>query len=520
MRNREATFLILIVLLTALAVWIDFAPNNSWLGRDVSTRLGLDLQGGTQVLLKAQDIGVERQIMQTASRVIEQRVNGLGVSEAVVQLSGNDRIIVELPGVSNPDQAIETLRSTGQLEFIDTGGQYLQPGSVVRTSNNPDPVALRTATEETIAPTSTLTLTGTEVLSDTGALSGTETLTGTGALTGTSGTTSTQTLSDTSALTETIPSEPTGPIYTSITSGGDLDSNSVQPVFGGSQNIGSQYAVTFAFRGESASRLADFTGRNVGQPMCIVLDNVVNSCATIQNALVGGSGQITTQTREEAEILFNQLKYGALPVSLGIESSRTVSATLGQNSVDASLVAGAVGLVVVALFMILYYRLPGVLATVALLIYTAIVFAIYKLIPITLTLAGIAGFILSIGIAVDANVLIFARLKEELRKGRSLRTAVEAGFDEAWPAIRDSSAATLITSVILYMFGSSFGVSIIKGFALTLGLGILVSLFTAVMVTRTFLRLIVPLRVAQNPWMFELEEASGLDQNRRGDVAA
>jgi preprotein translocase subunit SecD len=182
--------------------------------------------------------------------------------------------------------------------------------------------------------------------------------------------------------------------------------------------------------------------------------------------------------------------------------------------VAVSLVAGAVGLAIVGLFMLLFYRLPGLLAAIALLIYTAITFAFYRLIPITLTLPGIAGFILSIGIAVDANVLIFARLKEELRRGKSLRAAVEAGFDEAWPAIRDSSASTLITSVILYLFGNSFGVSIIKGFAITLALGILISLFTAISVTRTFLRLIVTVPAAQNPWMYNLEDAAGLEHER------
>jgi preprotein translocase subunit SecD len=275
------------------------------------------------------------------------------------------------------------------------------------------------------------------------------------------------------------------------------------------------FAVSFAFRNESATRLETFTSQNVQKLMCIVLDNVVNSCATIQSALIGGSGEISTSTREESEQLFTQLKYGALPVGLQVESSRTVSATLGQDSVAASILAGIVGLVVVALFMVLYYRLPGLLATLALLIYTALSFALYRLIPITLTLAGIAGFILSIGLAVDANVLIFARLKEELRRGKSLRSSVEAAFVESWPAIRDSNAATLITSLILFLFGNSFGVSIIKGFALTLGLGIILSMFTAIVVTRTFLRLIVPLSIAQNPWMFELEEAPGLERDRK-----
>lgn len=478
MRSRDATLLVLTLIVTGLALWIDFAPDNRWLNRDVRTRLGLDLQGGTQVLLRAQEPNVARDVMETAEQVVDRRVNGLGLSETIVQLSGNDRIIVELPGVTNPEQVSETLRGTGKLEFIaNVDGQGFsntdapQQGSVVRTSGSPTPRIRSTVP-----------------------------------------TTSTTELSSTAALSETLT---TGPVYASITDGRDLNTSQVQPQFGNNQTPGaSQFAVGFAFNGNSASQLERFTSQNVGRLMCIVLDNVVNSCATIQSALIGGSGQITTGTRAEAERLYTQLKYGALPVSLQVESSRTVSATLGQDSVNASLLAGAVGLIIVALFMILYYRLPGVLATVALLIYTAISFALYRLIPITLTLAGIAGFILSIGLAVDANVLIFARLKEELRRGKSLRAAVEAGFSEAWPAIRDSNASTLITSAILFLFGNSFGVSIIKGFALTLGLGILVSLFTAITVTRTFLRLIVPLRMAQNPWMFELESAPGLDRER------
>lgn len=478
MRSREATFLILILIIAGLALWIDFAPDNRWLGRDVKTRLGLDLQGGTQVLLRSQEPNTPSDVMQTAEQVVDRRVNGLGLSETIVQLSGNDRIIVELPGVTNPEQVSETLRGTGKLEFIaNVDGQGFstadapQQGQTVRTTGSPNP----------------------RVQSST-PISGTNSL------------------SETQALSNTLSS---GPIYQSITDGKDLNSSQVQPRFGNTQTPGaSQFAVGFAFNNESATRLERFTSQNVSKLMCIVLDNVVNSCATIQSALLGGSGEITTSTRAEAERLFTQLKYGALPVALQVESSRTVSATLGQDSVNASLLAGAVGLIIVALFMILYYRLPGVLATVALLIYTAISFALYRLIPITLTLAGIAGFILSIGLAVDANVLIFARLKEELRHGKSLRAAVEAGFNEAWPAIRDSNASTMITCVILFVFGNSFGVSIIKGFALTLGLGILISMFTAIVVTRTFLRLIVPLRAAQNPWMFELEAAPGLERER------
>ena len=465
MRSRDIYSLIFILLIAGIALSIVFAPEGRWLfNRNVSVRLGLDLRGGIQVLLRAAE-PVERSVMQTAAGVIERRINGLGVAESVVQLSGNDRIIVEIPGIDNPEQAIETLRGTGKLEFIDTKGEFLAPGTIVRTTGSPNPVALR--------PTATVT--GTE---------------------------------------EITPTVPEGPIYESITDGKDLDLNAVQPPQIAGQSLTNQFAVPFAFTGESARRLEQFTAANIQRPMCIVLDNQVFSCPVVQAALIGGRGEITTSTRQDAEQIYTQLKYGALPVPLQVESSRTVSASLGQGSVDASIVAGLVGLLTVALFMILFYRLPGFLATVALLLYTVISFALYQLIPVTLTLPGIAGFILSIGVAVDANVLIFARLKEELRRGRSLNASIDAAFVEAWPAIRDSSVATLITCTILFMFGNTFGVSLIKGFALTLGLGILLSLFTAMVVTRTFLHVINPLPFAQNPWLYELKDAPGMRHAR------
>jgi preprotein translocase subunit SecD len=487
-RNREVISLILILIVAGLASWIVFAPDNRWIGRDVSIRLGLDLQGGTQVLLRSEG-EVSREIMQVAKGVIERRVNGLGVSESVVQLSGTDRIIVELPGVKDPVQAVETLRGTGRLEFIDTQGQFLQTGTVVRTSGNPSPSALLQApTALAITPLPQAT-----AVPDPNA-------------------TAAPTVVVPTAIPVVPTIDPNLPIYQSITNGADLDTNSVQPRFGQGQTVSNQYAVSFAFTGASAGQLETFTSQNIQRPMCIVLDNVVFSCPVVQAALIGGSGEITTATRADAERIFNQLKYGALPIALQVESSRTVSATLGQNSVDASIRAGIIGVAIVGLFMCFYYRLPGVLATIALLLYAAMSFAIYKLIPVTLTLPGIAGFILSVGIAVDANVLIFARLRDELRNGKTLRSAVELGFDEAWPAIRDSSAATIITSVILFLFGNSFGVSLIIGFALTLGLGILLSLFTAVIVTRTLLRLVAPLSIAQNPWMYDMKEAAGLQR--------
>lgn len=453
MQNRNLLSLLLIISATGLALAVNFAPNNIFLGRDVSIRLGLDLQGGIQVLLRSADPDATADEIATAARVIEQRVNALGVGETVVQQAGNNRIIVELPGVANPEQAIETLRGTGRLEFIDSQGQYLAEGTIVRTSSSPNPPQL--------------------------AESGTVT--------------------DVTSL---------GPIYQSITDGADLDTSAVQPTFSQGGALGSRPAVSFAFRGESARRLASFTAANVGRPMCIVLDNVVVSCPVINAALTDGSGIIEVSTEADRNRIFNQLKYGALPVPLVIETSRTVTATLGRESVAASITAGVVGLAVVAAFMILFYRGPGVVATVALIIYTIISFAIYRLIPITLTLPGIAGFILSIGLAVDANVLIFARLREEYRRGRDIRSALELGFVESWPAIRDSSVSTLITSIVLFMFGNSFGVSLIKGFALTLGLGIVISLFTAVVVSRTFLRLLLPLFSDERAWWFGVDRRS------------
>ena len=197
------------------------------------------------------------------------------------------------------------------------------------------------------------------------------------------------------------------------------------------------------------------------------------------------------------------MRYGALPVPLRVAESRAVGPTLGQDSVRKSINAGVIGLLVVIVFMLLYYRLPGVLADFALIIYALLVFALFKLIPVTLTLPGIAGFVLSVGMAVDANILIFERMKEELRGGRALRSAIDIGFARAWPSIRDSNASTLITCVILFWFGSNFGASIVKGFALTLAIGVLVSLFTAITVTRTFLHLVMNnMDLSRNRWWF------------------
>jgi preprotein translocase subunit SecD len=240
------------------------------------------------------------------------------------------------------------------------------------------------------------------------------------------------------------------------------------------------------------------------------MDKKVISCPVIQSPITGGSGVINGQfTLQSAQALQIQLQYGALPIPLKVVDSTEVGPTLGAEAVQQSIVAGLIGLGIVLAFMLLYYRLPGLLADLALLIYAAVTFALFRMIPVTLTLAGIAGFILSIGMAVDANILIFERMKEELRAGRSLHAAVDAGFSRAWTSIRDSNFSTLITCAILYWFGSTFGASIIQGFAVTLAIGVIVSLFTAVLVSRTFLQLIV-----ETGWVRDLRWY-GLDQAGR-----
>jgi preprotein translocase subunit SecD len=257
-------------------------------------------------------------------------------------------------------------------------------------------------------------------------------------------------------------------------------------------------------QGAAISKFSTYTANHIGDYLTVTLDRQVISSPQIQSQ-IPGNGQITGQfTYTAANQLVSVLKYGALPITFTIAGEEQVGATLGQDSINRSLLAGVVGLSIVMLFMILYYRLPGFLADIALILYTIASFAIFKLIGVTLTLAGIAGFILSIGMAVDANVLIFERVKEELRAGRLLASAIDIGWKRAWPSIRDSNFSTLITCGVLYAFGTNFGATIIVGFATTLFLGVAVSLFTAVVVTRTFLNLLVPTGVINHPALFGL----------------
>jgi preprotein translocase subunit SecD len=295
-----------------------------------------------------------------------------------------------------------------------------------------------------------------------------------------------------------------------------------------------QFMIAFELTEDGGSIFEEYTARNVGKYLSIVLDKEVISSPVIRSAIPDGQGVIQGDfTPEEAQKLVVQLRYGALPVPLRVETTRTIGPTLGQDSVQRSIQAGAVGLLVVLLFMLIYYRLPGLLADLALILYGLLNLAVYKvgwpilllisllmivsyfldrkdvwplilggvllvgtivfasagLTGVTLTLPAITGFILSTGMAVDANILVFERMKEELRAGRSLGAAIEAGFSRAWTSIRDSNISTLITCAILYYFGSTFGAGSVRGFAITLALGVIINMFTAITVTRTFMRL-------------------------------
>jgi protein-export membrane protein SecD len=450
MRNSTIS-LVLVLLLAAVTLYLVLPVDHPvWVERVVSFgsenprdltnfKLGLDLQGGTQVLLEA-DIegGGEPQAgaMAAAKTIVENRVNGLGVSEAVVQEQGTDRLIVELPGVDNPDQAVETLRSTGQLEFIDPAGTALSQGMVINTTNHP-----------TLAD---------DLQADIAA-----------------GT----------ATPENIPYP--GQVFQTVMTG-DVLRNALA-----TQDQFSQWVINFELTGPGSDQFYEYTRTHIGQPMAIVLDGRVLSAPTI-NAAIRDSGTISGLfTSEEAESLAVQMRYGALPVPLRVADIQTIGASLGQESVNSSLRAGLIGIGAVLLFMLMMYRLPGLLADVALVIYVLLNLAIFKLIPVTLTLPGIAGFILSVGMATDANILIFERMKDELRNGRSIRLAVESGFDRAWLAIRDGNLSTLISCAVLYWFGNTFGASVVKGFAITLSIGVILSMFTAVTITRTFMRAIL-----------------------------
>lgn len=419
---------------------------------NITQSLGLDLVGGLRVLLQA-DIPVSNftveDLSETANNV-SRRVNALGLTEATVQVQGRDRILVELPGVRDPEQAIATIQQTALLEFVDFGGLSGQVLDFVG---------------EKIVTTEQVEMQQNSTAEDTG---------------------------EDDPFADRRAHPVTGLPFETVMSGAGLQAASA--VLAPAQGTGApQWLINFEIKPEFQEIFGNFTASRIGEPMAIVLDGEVLSAPTIQARLSDG-GVISGQfTEEEANTLALQLRSGALPIPLRVESAQEVGATLGQESVRLSIQAGVVGVVVVLAFMLIYYRVPGLAADFALIVFVFLNIAVFKLLPVTLTLPAITGFLISIGTAVDGNILIFERIKEELRAGLSLDDALQAGFDRAWTSIRDSNLSTIIICAILFMFGQTPGASIVAGFAVTLAIGLILNLFTAVIVTRTFLYIIVNL---------------------------
>ncbi len=406
------------------------------LGRPLELRRGLDLQGGVQLTLQADMKNIaekdRQQALDSARDVIDRRVNMYGVSEPVVQSakSGNDyRVIVELPGVTDMDEAMNLVGRTARLEFRE-------PDESTESAE----AQMREATAS--------------------------------AMLGLDASTAAQ-------LKEYIATQPR---YKST----ELTGNELKRATVTFSPQINEPQVNLEFKDKGTKLFADLTTKYVGKTIAIYLDEEQVSAPRVNVPITDGNAVISGGfTVPQAQQLATQLNAGALPVPIQVIEQRTVGATLGNQSVERSIIAGAVGVGLVALFMLALYGFQGFLADIALVLYALISLFLFRFIPVTLTLAGIAGFILSIGMALDANILIFERIREEIRWGKSRKEALRLGFSRAWSSIRDSNVSSLITCFILY----SFGTGIIRGFALTLAIGIFVSLFTAITVTRTLLHM-------------------------------
>lgn len=489
-RYANGLMLAFIAVLTGFSIWVvwpdmphrylpDFLPLPSGTGLHIgdfdreSMRLGLDLKGGTRVLLEADSRGAASNLddaLNGAVNIINRRVNAFGVSEAEVQRQGANRISVQLPGVS-PEEANNLIGKTAELEFREP---QIENGSIVCQTPDGGTTAIPAQT-------------GRLRVDDQG----------NGSCLDQSGTVVGQPIWKPAAGSDGTPL--TGRFLSSATTVFDQVGNPL---------------IQIKFNGQGGDLFEQITGRLVGFPLGIFIDDDLISAPTVNTRISGGEGTITGVSLDEGKTLTAQLNAGALPVPLNAIQTQEVDATLGDDAVRKSIQAGEIGILVVMFFMIIYYRLPGVLASLALITYTATVLMIFKLWPVTLSLAGIAAFVLSVGMAVDANILVFERMKEELRGGRTLVNAIEVGFGRAWTSIRDSNVATLITCAILYWFGDQFNANPVKGFAVTLAIGVFVSMFSAVFVTRTLLRAWVGTAMTRHLWWF------GIDPSQIGQPAA
>ena len=438
--QRNILFLVVVVLLVGAAIYFIVPP-------DQKTKLGLDLQGGLAVILEAQDSARAPRTeegMDKAIGIINDRVNRLGVAESEIQRQGEWKVSVQLPGIANPDQALAVIGRTAVLEMYDVTEQFGTPYAT-------EADALKAAGVESADQIPTDKRLVYWPARESGG-------------------------SDTWYVISTAP-----PI-----TGSDLREAQV----GFDQN--NRPKVDFQLKGEGATKFAELTdtlakrGQIVGQDqlLAIVLDGTVESAPRVLERIDGGQVEITGRfTLQEAKDLQVVLQTGALPIELKVVDERSVGATLGKESLNQALIAGGIGLVVVLIFMVAYYRLLGLVADIALLIYGTLLWGVLNAIGATLTLPGIAGIILTLGMAVDANIIIFSRTKEEIVAGKTVRTAIQTGFRKAFAAIVDANVTTIITAVVLF-FTATGGV---RGFALTLGIGILLSMFTAILVTRSLL---------------------------------
>ena len=426
------------------------------LGLPISARpfsLGLDLLGGTHLVYQAdlsQVQGSADDAMQGVRDVVERRVNLFGVSEPVVQVSGGDRLIVDLAGIKDVNQAISLIGQTPFLEF-KTELPRVQGDQIIQQKMGAQAQGI--TADQLCSPVNG------------------------------------------QALASFLLQYQADPCYQSSGLNGS-GLKTAQVTF---NNQGFTPQVSLELNSTGRDLFAQLTRDNVGRTIAIYLDGLPISTPVVQTEISDGFAVITGNfSPDEAKLLVTRLNSGALPVPITLVSQQTIGATLGSESLAKSLNAGVYGLIFVAIFMLLFYRLPGLISIAALVVYTLIVLGIFKVVPVTLTLAGIAGFILSLGMAVDANILIFARMKEELAAGKSLNAAMHEGFSRAWLSVRDSHVTTLIGALVLYAATTS----VVKGFALTLGIGVLTSLFTATIVTRSFLYLVTTPRFEKARWLF------------------
>ncbi len=499
--------LALVIMLTAFASWVILAGeiNLPFIGERPGMRLGLDLQGGTYLIYEA-DLsqikpGEADEAIKGAMEVIQKRIDAFGITEPLIQRQGESRIVVQLPGLREVEEAKEVIGRTAILEFREQAATGKGGNTILRVvvKRGNDQFSAQDITGFEVGDICAIGPLGAEEFRKITAIDEVNNI-----LTVDSAFVDNHNAGE--AVIEWIPA--TGTIH------GEEIWLTTSYLEGDTHVVLDRYTnaplVTLKWNDKGQELFFQITSRLVGKPLGIFLGDqplLGENGHPITPIVMGPlreSAQIQGLSLDDARMLSTLLNAGRMPVPLSLVKEQTVDATLGADSLEKSITAGGIGLGLVLFFMLIYYRLPGAVACIALLIYAVLVLAVFKLIPVTLTLGGLAAFTLSIGMAVDANILIFERMKEEIRSGKSLGAAIEAGFSRAWPSIRDSNVSTFITCGILVWFGNMLAEPRIVGFALTLFIGVGISMFSAIFVTRTFLRLLIGTRLAQRMSLFRI----------------